>query len=125
MLRLWPSTSSSGSGAGSAATRRESARPIPTSATSLRLDVKKLRYAAEFLAGLYAKRPKMVERDRFIAALKDLQDRLGDLNDAEAAGAMTERPAGQPAAWRRSSWRRPRMRFTAPPWRPATGAEPG
>ena len=51
----------------------------------LRLGVKKLRYAAEFFAGLCAKRPRLARRDRFIAALKDLQDRLGDLNDAEAA----------------------------------------
>ena len=59
----------------------------------LRIDVKKLRYAAEFLAGLWAKKPRLARRDRFIAALKDLQDRLGDLNDAEAAEAMTARLA--------------------------------
>lgn len=59
----------------------------------LRIDVKKLRYAAEFLAGLWEKKPKLAKRDRFIAALKDLQDRLGDLNDAEAAEAMTARLA--------------------------------
>jgi CHAD domain-containing protein len=51
----------------------------------LRLDIKKLRYSAEFLAGLHDKRPKAARRDRFLEALKDLQDRLGDLNDAEAA----------------------------------------
>jgi inorganic triphosphatase YgiF len=55
----------------------------------LRLDVKKLRYAAEFLAGLATKKPQRARRDRFIAALKELQERLGDLNDAEAAEAMT------------------------------------
>ncbi len=59
----------------------------------LRLDVKKLRYAAEFLAGLHAKKPLLARRDRFIAALKDLQERLGDLNDADAAEAMTARLA--------------------------------
>lgn len=59
----------------------------------LRLDVKKLRYAAEFLAGLSAKKPKLARRDRFIAALKDLQERLGDLGDAEAAAAMTAKLA--------------------------------
>ena len=51
----------------------------------LRLDIKRLRYSAEFLAGLHGKRPQAIRRDRFIAALKDLQDRLGELNDAEAA----------------------------------------
>jgi triphosphatase len=59
----------------------------------LRLDIKKLRYSAEFLAGLCGKRPRQVRRDRFIAALKDLQDRLGDLNDSEASAAMTARLA--------------------------------
>ncbi len=59
----------------------------------LRLDIKKLRYSAEFLAGLHGKRPKLARRDRFIAALKDLQDRLGDLGDAEAAETMTARLA--------------------------------
>ncbi len=58
----------------------------------LRLAVKKLRYSAEFFAGLYGRRAKAAGRDRFIAALKELQDRLGDLNDAEAAEAMTRRP---------------------------------
>jgi inorganic triphosphatase YgiF len=57
----------------------------------LRLDVKKLRYSAEFLAGLYSRRPKGVRRDRFLEALKDLQDRLGDLNDAEAAEKIAAR----------------------------------
>ena len=59
----------------------------------LRIDVKKLRYAAEFLADLWAKRPKLAQRDRFIAALKDLQEGLGDLNDAEAAETLTARLA--------------------------------
>ena len=59
----------------------------------LRIDVKKLRYAAEFLAGLWAKKPKLGQRDRFIAALRDVQERLGDLNDAEAAQAITARLA--------------------------------
>jgi len=59
----------------------------------LRLDVKRLRYAAEFLAGLWEKRRKAGQRDRFIAALKDLQDRLGDLGDADTAEAMTARLA--------------------------------
>ena len=59
----------------------------------LRLDVKKLRYAAEFLAGLAAGKAQRARRDRFIAALKELQERLGDLNDATAAEAMTAKLA--------------------------------
>lgn len=65
----------------------------PQTRHSLRLDVKKLRYTAEFLAGLSAKKPKSAQRDRFIAALRDLQERLGDLNDEEAAEAMTAKLA--------------------------------
>lgn len=55
----------------------------------LRLEVKKLRYSAEFLSGLSMKRPKLLRRERFLAALKALQESLGDLNDAEAAQAIT------------------------------------
>lgn len=57
----------------------------------LRLDVKKLRYSAEFLAGLSAKKPKLARREKFVAALKDLQESLGDLNDADAAETITTR----------------------------------
>jgi triphosphatase len=43
-----------------------------------RIAAKKLRYAAEFFAGLYAER----RVKRYVAALEDLQDILGALNDA-------------------------------------------
>jgi inorganic triphosphatase YgiF len=66
----------------------------------LRLDIKKLRYSAEFLAGLYGKRPKAVRRDRFVAALKELQDRLGELNDFEVADKAAAKlaPGGRGSA---------------------------
>ena len=66
----------------------------------LRLDIKKLRYSAEFLAGLYARRPKAARRDRFVDALRDLQDRLGELNDADAADRAAARlaPGGRGSA---------------------------
>jgi CHAD domain-containing protein len=60
---------------------------------ALRLDVKKLRHIAEFLAGLSAKKPKVAQRDRFIAALSDLQGSLRELSDEEAAEAMAVRLA--------------------------------
>lgn len=63
----------------------------------LRLDVKKLRYAAEFLAGLHRKRPAVVRRERFVTALRDLQDRLGELVDAEAAEEAAARLAPEAA----------------------------
>jgi inorganic triphosphatase YgiF len=68
-------------------------KAAPDDLHRLRLDVKKLRYSAEFLAGLSAKRPKQVRRERFVWALKELQESLGDLNDAEAAQAITGRLA--------------------------------
>ena len=41
-------------------------------------------------------KPKLARRERFVAALKELQERLGDLNDAEAAQAITARLAQGP-----------------------------
>ena len=55
----------------------------------LRLDIKRLRYAAEFLAGLYATRPLSGRRDRFIAGLKALQEQLGLLNDLRIGATLT------------------------------------
>lgn len=59
----------------------------------LRLDIKRLRYSAEFLAGLYTKRTKQVRRDSFAEALKELQERLGEISDAEAAERITAKVA--------------------------------
>ncbi|HYN46546.1 MAG TPA: CHAD domain-containing protein [Allosphingosinicella sp.] len=76
--------------------RRRSVKLEKLDATArhqLRIDVKKLRYAAEFLAGLWAKKADLGRRNRFIAALKEVQEELGDLNDAEAAEALTARLA--------------------------------
>jgi len=44
----------------------------------LRIDVKKLRYASEFFAGLFAARSA---RKAFVATLRELQDTLGRIND--------------------------------------------
>ena len=54
-----------------------------------RIAAKKLRYAAEFLASLYPR--KRVQR--FVAALEDLQDILGALNDAAVVGRLLEEAA--------------------------------
>lgn len=75
--------------------KRDGARltkAAPEDRHRLRLDVKKLRYAAEFLSGLSARKAKLPRRDRFIAALKALQERLGDLNDAEDARRLAPGP---------------------------------
>jgi CHAD domain-containing protein len=50
----------------------------------LRIESKKLRYAAEGFASLYARR----SAKRFVSRVKDLQTTLGDLNDLAVAGAL-------------------------------------
>jgi inorganic triphosphatase YgiF len=67
----------------------------------LRVDVKKLRYSAEFLSGLFPHRPACVQRNRFITALKALQERLGELNDLEIEPSLA--PAGAAARGRARS----------------------
>ncbi|HEX5183413.1 MAG TPA: CHAD domain-containing protein [Allosphingosinicella sp.] len=67
----------------------------------LRIHIKKLRYAVEFLALLY--RPAALAQKRFAGALEGMQESLGHLNDIATAralvewlglsGALAERPA--------------------------------
>jgi CHAD domain-containing protein len=47
----------------------------------LRIQTKKLRYAAEFFGSLFSNKRMVKRRNRFLAALERLQDGLGDLND--------------------------------------------
>ena len=47
----------------------------------LRIQVKKLRYAAEFFGDLFRGKRASERRRKFVAALEQLQDGLGDLND--------------------------------------------
>ena len=61
----------------------------------LRIRIKKLRYASEFLASLYDEKHRSKQRDRFIAALKELQEWLGDLNDAWTAEELVKRLPGK------------------------------
>jgi inorganic triphosphatase YgiF len=55
----------------------------PVSRHKLRIRAKRLRYAAEFFGGLFDDRAKA--KDRFVEALKQLQDCLGALNDIVVA----------------------------------------
>jgi inorganic triphosphatase YgiF len=57
----------------------------------LRIAIKKLRYACEFFANLFAGRKRDTRRKRFSKMLEDLQDALGTLNDMESH----KRVAGQ------------------------------
>jgi inorganic triphosphatase YgiF len=59
----------------------------------LRIEIKKLRYAAEFLASLYPSKPEAGRCRSFIAALKELQERLGIANDRRIAEAVAARLA--------------------------------
>jgi CHAD domain-containing protein len=47
----------------------------------LRIQVKKLRYAAEFFGSLFPGKRATKRREKFLCALEALQDGLGDLND--------------------------------------------
>lgn len=52
---------------------------------AVRIEAKKLRYAAEGFAGLYPEKPVV----RFVERAKDLQDLLGTLNDIATAETLT------------------------------------
>lgn len=57
----------------------------------LRIEVKKMRYAAEFLASLHGARGVAGRRKRFVSAARDLQESLGALNDAATARELVAR----------------------------------
>ncbi|MCJ2138215.1 CHAD domain-containing protein [Methylobacterium sp. J-026] len=59
-----------------------------------RIAAKKLRYGAEFFAGLYQREKDLRRQAKFGDALSDLQDHLGALNDLETARTMTESLSG-------------------------------
>jgi inorganic triphosphatase YgiF len=51
----------------------------------LRIEVKKLRYAVEFLASLTRGEAALQRQKVFVAALEEMQEQLGELNDIETA----------------------------------------
>jgi CHAD domain-containing protein len=59
----------------------------------LRKQAKKLRYAAAFFGAAFPDHPK--RRERFVAALRGLQDGLGELNDMAMARTVAMRAVGQ------------------------------
>lgn len=65
----------------------------------LRIEVKKLRYAAEFLASLQTDADRIALQRAFADALEDMQEALGELND-EATGQalLADLLAGRPDA---------------------------
>lgn len=65
----------------------------PAQRHRLRIEAKKLRYAADAFAGLYA-RPKRARA--FIEALKQVQDTLGELNDITVGERLAHEAAASP-----------------------------
>lgn len=57
----------------------------------VRIAAKKLRYSAEFFAALYDRKGQVARHKRFVAALNDLQDQLGALNDLVTAREILNR----------------------------------
>lgn len=57
----------------------------------LRIDVKKLRYAIEFLSALQTREASRQRQKAFIAALERIQEELGELNDIETARELLAR----------------------------------
>jgi inorganic triphosphatase YgiF len=55
----------------------------------LRIQAKKVRYACEFFADLFPGKKAAKRRAAFLGALRDLQDRLGELNDIEVHEGLT------------------------------------
>lgn len=84
------------------ADRRLGGHALPERQHALRIVARKLRYAAEFCADGYARRPV----SRYLRRLEDLQSVLGDLNDlrvsrrllAQAAAAGAHSPAAHAIA---------------------------
>jgi triphosphatase len=84
---------------------------------ALRVRLRRLRYACEFLSGAFPAR----DSEPLVRSLKQLQDLLGELNDMEVARRLTRELRGKhvrqepgprerklvsllPAAWRRFTW---------------------
>jgi CHAD domain-containing protein len=56
----------------------------------LRIQAKKVRYAAEFFANLFPGKKAARRRKRFLSALEGVQDGLGDLNDIAVHEDLSE-----------------------------------
>ena len=67
----------------------------------LRIRTKKLRYAAEFFAGVFPAKKSARRRENFAGSLEKLQDALGDLNDIAVHEALSERLADSKSGGRR------------------------
>lgn len=62
----------------------------PEARHRVRIAAKKLRYAADFFAGLAVRRKERDRHEAFIDAMEDLQQHLGDLNDITTGDALAQ-----------------------------------
>lgn len=60
----------------------------PEARHQVRIDSKKMRYATEFFEGLFAGKKQRKAYGRFVKALAELQQSLGELNDLETAHSL-------------------------------------
>src|SRR5262249_43667327 len=58
----------------------------------LRIQAKKLRYAAEFFGPAFPRKRAIRRRKDFVASLQQLQDALGELNDIAVNEKLLEQP---------------------------------
>jgi CHAD domain-containing protein len=79
----------------------------------LRIRAKKLRYAAEFFAGVFASKKSARRCDKFVAKLKALQDALGDLNDIRVHEGLAGETLQSRAGGRKCDQHRAGKAFTA------------
>jgi CHAD domain-containing protein len=63
----------------------------------LRIQAKKLRYAAEFFETVFSGKKASKPRKAYLAALEEMQDHLGDLNDIAVHENLTAHIAISPA----------------------------
>jgi inorganic triphosphatase YgiF len=64
----------------------------------LRIQAKKLRYASEFFEMLFAEKKTRKRQRKFVAALKDMQDCLGELNDISGHISLSREIAAEISA---------------------------
>jgi triphosphatase len=57
----------------------------------LRIQGKKLRYAADFFASAFPRKKSMLRQEKFVTSLEGLQNALGDLNDIVVHEKLSER----------------------------------
>ncbi|HEX2554601.1 MAG TPA: CHAD domain-containing protein [Microvirga sp.] len=87
----------------------------------LRIEIKKLRYGAEFFAGLFGGRRAKERRRAVLEGLANLQETLGELNDLAVQGHLAADAGGGPAP---AADPAPADPQEAPPEGEAAAAEP-